>query len=150
MILTPISKRLSPPINILICFTGWFIFVQGMMCIGLLFSMFSLTTLSITLMHYLIRYQVVILIIAFILESIASKCRSFQSASGFFVNVTKSLSFYFYFSSARSFLSLVSFSNNGFRPILAFISQFQSSGLGFLCMRWGIYPACSRVRFDDL
>lgn len=50
-------------------------FVQAMITIGLLFSLFALSCLAIVLMYYLTHYQVVVLAGAFICEACAGKLR---------------------------------------------------------------------------
>jgi len=51
---------------------AWFMFVQAMMSIALCFSVFSLSIISITIMHYFIRFQIIIIGSAFISELCAT------------------------------------------------------------------------------
>jgi predicted tellurium resistance membrane protein TerC len=48
-------------------------FIQAMMSIALCFSVFALVTISTTIMHFLNRYQIIVIGSAFIFEVCASE-----------------------------------------------------------------------------
>ncbi|XP_022668839.1 uncharacterized protein LOC111267036 [Varroa jacobsoni] len=51
---------------------GWFMFTQAMLTLGLMFELTALIVLSILLMRYLLRYEIVILTAAFVLEALTA------------------------------------------------------------------------------
>uniref|UniRef100_A0A2R5L4K8 Putative conserved plasma membrane protein n=1 Tax=Ornithodoros turicata TaxID=34597 RepID=A0A2R5L4K8_9ACAR len=51
---------------------GWLMFVQSMMALALIFALLALIFISILLMRYMLRFEIIVLIIAFILEAITS------------------------------------------------------------------------------
>lgn len=51
---------------------GWFIFVQAMMTLALIFELIALIILSVLLMRYLLRYEIVLLTAAFVLEALTA------------------------------------------------------------------------------
>jgi hypothetical protein len=53
---------------------GWFIFVQGMMSIGLILSIGCLISLSIVLMYYMTRYQVATIGTALVFQATTALC----------------------------------------------------------------------------
>lgn len=55
-------------------FAGWFIFVQAMMTISMLMSIFALMSISVPIMHFALKYNVVMIAMAFALEGLAGKC----------------------------------------------------------------------------
>ena len=54
-------------------YIGWFIFVQAMMTLSMLMSIFALMAVSVPIMHFALRYNVVMIGLAFILETLACK-----------------------------------------------------------------------------
>lgn len=52
---------------------AWLIFVQAVMSLALIFSLLSLSFISIVLMRFLIKFEVFIIAAACILETIAGK-----------------------------------------------------------------------------
>lgn len=52
---------------------AWLIFVQAVMSLGLIFSLLSLSFISVVLMRFLIKFEVFIIGAACILETIAGK-----------------------------------------------------------------------------
>ena len=52
---------------------GWFISVQAMMTLSMLMSLFGLMAISIPIMHFCLRYNVVLIIVAFVFETLAGK-----------------------------------------------------------------------------
>ena len=50
---------------------GWFIFVQAMATIAFVLSLLSLITISIVLMYFFVREQVIVIMIAFVLQAAA-------------------------------------------------------------------------------
>jgi len=51
---------------------GWFMFVQGMLCISLIFSVLTLGTISITIMYFFNRYVIAVIGSAFLMEVCAT------------------------------------------------------------------------------
>uniref|UniRef100_A0A090XBA6 Putative conserved plasma membrane protein n=2 Tax=Ixodes ricinus TaxID=34613 RepID=A0A090XBA6_IXORI len=51
---------------------GWFMFVQSMMTLALMFAFTALVLVSILLMRFLLRFEIIVLMVAFILEAITS------------------------------------------------------------------------------
>lgn len=61
--------------------TGWLIFVQAMMTMSLLASFGCLVCLSIVLMYYLVRYQVVTILTSFVLQAVSGKICSHSTVT---------------------------------------------------------------------
>jgi len=53
--------------------TGWFIFVQAMMTLSMLFAIFALMAIAVPIMHFALKYNVIMIGLAFVLESLAGK-----------------------------------------------------------------------------
>lgn len=51
---------------------GWFIFVQAMMTISMLMSVFAMMAISVPIMHFALKYNVVMIGLAFVLECLAT------------------------------------------------------------------------------
>ena len=67
MDLSPDSLCLLSPL------VGWFILVQAMASIAFTFSCLSLISLSIVLMYFLVRHQVVVIIVALVFQVLTGK-----------------------------------------------------------------------------
>lgn len=67
---------------------GWFILVQAMASIAFTFSCLSLLSLSIVLMYFLVRHQVIVIIVAFVFQILAGKF-------SYFIHCTKSMTHFY-------------------------------------------------------
>ena len=105
---------------------GWFIFVQAMMTVSMLMSIFALLSVSVPIMHFAVRYNMMMVGLGFILECIASKY------------LFSILNYYYYY---YSFFHRYSFNqlswmacvcNQTWFSVLVAVSTIQLSWLGLL------------------
>lgn len=107
---------------------GWMMFVQSMMCVALVLCLGALALVSLVLMRYLLRYEVIVLASAFVLE--ASTALPLFLAVAVFGGMCYDRSWlqypmYNYLSWAYAF-AVVSFFFHGFASVCLLLEAFKS------------------------